>query len=342
MTDSLAAEPLGPHTKPVILAIFAATYLGIAIGRVPGLKLNRVGIVLLGAIAMMIFGGITTREVISFVNWPTVLLLFGFFVISAQLRLSGFYDWIAGNVAVRLCRPGQFLFLLMVVAGGLSALLNNDVVCLVFTPIVGSALLRKRINPVPFLIALAIASNIGAAATLVGNAQNMLIGEVAHLGFGNYILWSICPVLFALAAAYGIIWFMSRKNLQSTLPVPDNARQQTYPFNLRHTLKGLVILAVVVCLLFTSFPKEIIALAAAAIHLASPKFRTEDLLALVEWQILVLFMALFAVTSSFSIHRLRRPGRCTGWLRAASILAAPSISPSPPRVCPISSIIPPP
>ena len=92
MKALLAFAAVEVHPKPAVLTIFAITYLGVALGRVPGLKLNRVGIVLLGAIAMMIFAGVTTGDVISYVNWPTILLLFGFFVISAQLRLSGFYD----------------------------------------------------------------------------------------------------------------------------------------------------------------------------------------------------------------------------------------------------------
>jgi len=287
------------HSHPAIIAIFALTYLGIAMGRVPGLKLNRVGIVMLGAIAMMIFGRIPTGQVIACINWPTILLLFGFFVISAQLRLCGFYDWLAGVVAARVGRPGRFLLLLMAVSGGLSAFLSNDIACLVFTPIVGTALLRKQMNPVPFLIALAIASNLGAAATIIGNPQNMMIGAVAHLDFGHYLVWSLVPVFFALAAAFGIIWLMSRKNLQSTLAAPEDLQRKTYPLNLPHVIKGLVILAVVVGLLFTSFPREIIALAAAAIHLASPRYRTEDLLGLVEWPILVLFMGLFVVTGAF-------------------------------------------
>src|SRR6516225_9903292 len=104
-----------------ILIVFAITYIGIAMGHVPGLKLNRVGIVLLGAIGMMVFGGVTTSQAISYINWPTVLLLFGFFVISAQLRLSGFYDQIANGISSRLDHPGRFLLVLMIVTGGLSA-----------------------------------------------------------------------------------------------------------------------------------------------------------------------------------------------------------------------------
>jgi Na+/H+ antiporter NhaD/arsenite permease-like protein len=299
MTGLIATATAGFQEKPVILAIFAGTYLGIAMGRVPGLKLNRVGIALLGAIAMMIFGNVTTADVISYVNWPTIFLLFGFFVISAQLRLSGFYDWVAGGISARLGNPARFLFILMVVTGGLSAFLNHDIVCYVFTPIAGAALLRRQINPVPFLIALAISSNIGAAATLIGNPQNMMIGEVAHLDFGRYILWTFVPVIFAMAAAYGIIWMLSRGKLQVAPPASTEFRQEIYPLNRAHTIKGLVILAVVIGLFFSPLPKEIIALAAAGIHLASTKFRTDDLLKLVDWPILVFFMGLFVVTGVF-------------------------------------------
>lgn len=282
-----------------ILAIFAITYAGIAAGRIPGLKLNRVGIVLLGAIAMMIFGGLDTNQVISYINWPTVLLLFGFFVISAQLRLSGFYGKVAKAVSARLDHPARFLLLLMAVTGGLSAFLNHDIVCFVFTPIVGSALLRKQLNPVPFLIALAIASDIGAAATLIGNPQDMMIGAVANLSFGGYLLWSAAPVASAMAAAYGIIWFMSRDHLRAEQTAPNAPETGEYPFNRPHSIKGIVILILVVGLFFTSLPKEIIALAAAGIHLASRKFRTEELLGLVDWPILVLFMGLFVITGAF-------------------------------------------
>jgi Na+/H+ antiporter NhaD/arsenite permease-like protein len=285
--------------KTIILLIFGITYLGIAMGRIPGLKLNRPGIALLGAIAMMIFGHVTTADAVSYINWPTIFLLFGFFVISAQLRLSGFYDIIAVNLANQLTHPARFLFILMLAGGGLSAFLNNDVVCFVFAPITGVALLRQRINPVPFLIALAIASNLGAGATLIGNPQNMMIAEVAHLDFGGYLLWSIAPVLFAMAAAYGIIWFMSRNHLQGTQSSPVESSQQTYPYNRIHTIKGMIILVAVIGLFFSPLPKEIIALAAAAIHLASTKFRTEDLLGLVDWPILVLFMGLFVVAGAF-------------------------------------------
>jgi Na+/H+ antiporter NhaD/arsenite permease-like protein len=282
-----------------VLAIFTLTYLGIALGHVPGLKLNRPGIALLGAIAIIIFSGMSTTNVVGLINWPTILLLFAFFVISAQLRLSGFFGRVANAIASRLDNPARFLLSLMLVTAGLSAFLNHDIVCFVFAPVVASALLRRRINPVPFLIALAIASNIGAAATFVGNPQNMLIAEVGGLDFGPYVLWCIAPVLFALACAYALIWVMSRHHLTCSVTVPDDGQNDAQPFDRRHTIKGLVILVLVIAFFFTRIPKEITALTAAAIHLASPKFRTEDILKLVDWSILVLFIGLFVVTGAF-------------------------------------------
>jgi Na+/H+ antiporter NhaD/arsenite permease-like protein len=300
VTVQTASLPHGalPGTT-AISVIFALTYCGIAVGHVPGLRLNRTGIALLGAIAIMIFSGLPTQTVVGFVDWPTVLLLFGFFVLSAQLRLSGFFDAAAAGLAARLDNPARFLLTLMAVVAGLSAFLNHDIVCFAFAPVVGAALVRKHLNPVPFLVALAIASNIGAAATIVGNPQDMMIAQAAKLSFGPYLLWCITPVLLALAAAYGIIWGLSRNSLASDAEAPARPPAQLRPFNRFHTIKGLVILALVVALFFTSIPKEIVALTAAGIHLASPKYKTEDLLAEVDWPILVLFIALFVVTGAF-------------------------------------------
>ena len=117
-------------------------------------------------------------------------------------------------------RRGSSL-VLMAVAAGLSAVFNHDIICFVFAPIIGAALLQRRLNAIPFLIALAIASNMGAAATIIGNPQDMMIAQVAHLDFGRYLLWCAVPVLVALAFAYAIIWQMSRRHLQSVLTVRD-------------------------------------------------------------------------------------------------------------------------
>jgi len=288
------------HQRPALLVILILTYAGIAFGHVPGLKLDRSGIALLGAIAAVSVGGVSIPDSILYINWPTILLLFGFFVISAQLQLSGFYHKIADHISVHLEHPAFFLFILMMVAGGLSAILNHDVVCLVFTPIVGAAVLGKRLNPCPYLIALAISSNLGASATLIGSPQNMMIGELAHLDFGRYVLWCAAPVGFAFVSAYAIIWMLSRKTIRQNAIELNSLPKFEPAFDRQHTLKGIVILIVVIALFFTSLPKEVIVLTAAGVHLASPKYHTADLLGLVEWPVLVLFMGLFVVTGAFS------------------------------------------
>jgi len=139
-----------------------------------------------------------------------------------------------------------------------------------------------------------------AAAEREKNAASILRSRVWRGSrFGRYLLWSMVPVVFAMTAAYGIIWLMSRKNLQATLAIQNRPAQPSYPFNRLHTIKGILILSVVIGLFFTAIPKEVIVLAAAGIHLASTKFRTEDLLGLVEWPILVLFIGLFVVAGAF-------------------------------------------
>lgn len=285
--------------RTVVLAIFVLTYAGIAVGRVPGLKLDRTGIVLLGAIAVMVFGGIPTARVIGFIHWPTILLLFGFFVLSAQLRLSGFFDAVAARIADRIEDPSRFMLYLMLSTAGLSAFLNHDIVCIAFAPILAVALRKRRLNPAPFLVALAISSNIGAAATIVGNPQDMMIAQVSGLDFGHYAVWCLPPVAFALAAAYCIIWLLSRRQVFQASETSPDATTPAFPLNRPHTIKGLVILAAVILLFFSPLPKELIALTAAGFHLASPKFTTQELLRHIDWPILLLFMGLFVVTGAF-------------------------------------------
>jgi Na+/H+ antiporter NhaD/arsenite permease-like protein len=155
---------------------------------------------------------------------------------------------------------------------------------------------------VPYLIALALASNIGAAATLVGNPQGMLIAQVGQLDFGAYVLWSAVPVALSLLAAWALIWRASRAEWQSSAATQMPAATTPLvplPLDRHHTVKGLVILVAVIVLFFGPWPKELIALTAAGIHLASPKFRTDDLLRLVDWPVLLLFMGLFVVTGAF-------------------------------------------
>lgn len=281
------------------LAIFTATYIALAAGHVYWFRLDRSAIALVGAIALLAVGSLTLQDAVASINFPSMLMLFGLFVIAAQLQRAGFYHGVAGRLTALLDRPARFLLLLMIASGALSAFLNNDVVCFAFTPIVGAALVRKRVNPVPFLIAIALASNIGCAATLIGNAQDILIGQIGHLDFGRYMLFALPPVVLSMAAAYGLVWRSARRSLQLAADAPEPETQEpTEPFDKAQAIKGLVVTAALVILFFTPLPRYLVALVAAAVLLTSHTLKSKKILKLVDWQLFILFFSLFVLVGA--------------------------------------------
>ncbi|MFZ5776420.1 MAG: anion transporter [Thermodesulfobacteriota bacterium] len=287
------------------LAIFATTYLGMAVGRVPGLTLDRTGIALLGAIAMVVSGTVPLREAIQAIDLPTILLLYSLMVVSAQLRLGGFYTRVAERTASLLARPRLCLLATMLVAGLLSALLANDIVCLAFTPVLTTALLRAGRSPLPFLLGLACASNIGSAATIIGNPQNMLIGQVGQLHFGQFLWWCGPPSLLALLGGYAIISLLFRTELAAPPSPTHNEPNGTWPeFNRWQSSKGLIAVSMLVCLFFTPIPRELSALTTAGFLLCSRTMRSRRVMELVDWHLITLFCSLFIVVHGIASQGL--------------------------------------
>ncbi len=293
------------HLALATLIIFCLTYAGIAIGHGLIWKLDRTGIALLGGIAMLSLGCVTLPEAVASVNMPSILLLFGLMVVAGQLHYAGFYQWAAQWISKTLDRPALFLFLLMMASGILSAFLNNAVVVLAFAPVIIYSLRKKHLNPVPFLIALPISANIGCAATMVGNAQNVLIGEMAKLNFGSYMLFAVPPVLISLLAAYGICYYVGRRDFHRRPEATPVHREilEDVPFDWWRTTKGISVLtAVVVLLITTKYPSYLLALTGAGMLLCSQRLESKKVLALVNWQLLVLFIGLFVVVGAFSTN----------------------------------------
>ncbi|MEW6115576.1 MAG: anion transporter [Nitrospirota bacterium] len=286
------------------LIIFLATYAGIALGGIPGLALDRTGIAVLGAIAFVATGIVSTGDAVSAIDFPTILLLYSLMVLSSQFRLGGFYTWAALRITRLMDRPQRFLLAMMLVSALLSAVLANDIVCLAFTPVLAVSLLRAGINPVPFLIGLAVASNIGSAATIIGNPQNMLIGQVGQLDFGRFFLWCAPPSLISLAAGYLIIVALYRRQfVQPTPPLPD-MHEQWPAFDRHQSSKGILATIVLIVLFFTGIPREISAIAIAGLLLCSRKMQTRSLLGLVDWHLITLFCALFIVIKGVETTQL--------------------------------------
>lgn len=302
----------------IAAVIFCTAYIGIALGKIPGAGLDRVGIALLGAIAMVGFGVMKPETAFHSIDLPTILLLYSLMIISAQLRLGGFYTWSASKILALLVRPKLFLLAAMIVSALFSAVLANDIVCFAFTPVLAVSLLQARLNPLPFLLGLAVASNIGSAATIIGNPQNMLIGQVGRLDFGGFLLWAGPPSALALLAGYIIICFTYRNRLQATMDDTIAVRTGDWPvFNPWQTAKGIIAVTALIALFFTPFPREITAISIAGLLLCSRRQKTRDILGLVDWHLITLFCALFiliqGILQNDGLHSMIAQLACRGF-----------------------------
>jgi Na+/H+ antiporter NhaD/arsenite permease-like protein len=295
------SSPYEKKKDVTALTIFIVSYIGIALGRIPGLALDRVGIAILGAIAMVVFKVLTPESAAAAINFPTICLLYALMIISAQLRLGGFYTFTAIRTARLVGSPKTFLLALMVVSAVLSAVLANDIICFAMTPLVIVPLRKNGRNAVPYLIGLAVSSNIGSAATLIGNPQNMLIGQVGKLDFTHFFLWALPPSILSLAAAYGLIlWIYKGRLITHDAPFEQPAHMDWPPFDRWQTAKGLCAVTVLVFLFLTDLPRDISALGVSGILLCSRKMKTREILGLIDWQLITLFCALFVIIHGIS------------------------------------------
>src|SRR3989337_1414529 len=277
------------------LIIFLITYAGVAIGEIPGLALDRTGIALIGAILMVVFGVLSTKEAILSIDISTILLLYGLMVLSSQFRLGGFYTWTALKITKFMDKPERFLLVLMIVSAVLSAILANDIVCLAFTPVLTVSLMNAGLNPIPFLIGLAVSSNIGSASTIIGNPQNMLIGQLGKLDFGHFFLWCTPPSLLSLIGAYFVINIIYSKNFVGNNSPAIIERRAWASFNRHQSTKGIIATIILIILFFTDIPREISAISIAGLLLCSRSMHTRSILGFIDWHLITLFCALFIV-----------------------------------------------
>jgi len=321
-----------------VVAIFAVVYLGMILGGLPLLQLDRTGVALLGAIAIVAIGDLTPGQAAEAVHLPTLLLLFSFMVISAQMRLGGFYAWVTRRIAALPAGPPLLLAAVIGAVAALSAVFSNDVVCLAVAPVLADACLRRGLDPVPFLLALACAANIGSAATLIGNPQNMLIGEVLKLPFGGYFLEAIVPVLAGLVALWLLLVWQSRGRWASTKTAAAAPPEVDRPLDRWQTAKGLAVAAALIgVFLFTELPRDVAALTGAGLLLMSRKLHSTDMLGQVDWELLILFIGLFVVNHALehtgvtaqAIQALAAQGMSLtepGWLFAAALVLSNVVS----------------
>ncbi|MEX2615588.1 MAG: SLC13 family permease [Alphaproteobacteria bacterium] len=280
----------------LVAIVFVAVYAGMALGRWPALAIDRTGVALIGAIVLLI-AAVPGSDPLASVNVGALAVLFGLMVLSAQFAASGFYGFCAARLGASDAAPWRLLALVVCVTGALSTVLANDIVVFAMTPILCRGLLASGRDPRPYLLAHAGAANAGSAATLIGNPQNILIGEHGGLDFWRYALDAAPVALAALAVVFVTVAVLWRRELAT----PFRSAAQTVPVLNRPALaKGLVATAVLLALLATDLPAWQSALMIAGALLVSRRLSTRDMLALVDWHLLVLFAGLFIVTGAFS------------------------------------------
>ncbi|GHB97583.1 transporter [Cerasicoccus arenae] len=281
------------------MVVFALVYLGMALGTAPYVKIDRTGIALLGAIVLVSGGWITEKAAWDSINTETMALLLGLMILSSQMQLSGAYQVLTKQITHFNIGPAGLLGAVVGLAGMLAAFLTNDVIALAVAPVLIHVCIERRLNPLPFLLALCCAVNAGSALTLIGSPQSMLIGQALDLDFIRFIGATIVPTLVAFGTIWGIIVWLYRGQWDAPAGT-DQTNGNGVELNRFGAIKGMVVLAIVlVMFVFTKMPRELVALSAGGLLLVNRHYTTRNLLKEVDWQLLMLFIGLFVVNAAF-------------------------------------------
>jgi len=289
----------------ITLFIFLMVYLAMGLGKLPGFKVDRTGAAMIGAMAMMAVGSIGAKAAWVAVDYRTIGMLFGLMVVSGAFAESGFYEWAARKVATLSVGPVALLAVFVAVSGGLSALLTNDVVVVAMTPLLVSVTLARGLNPVPFLLAFCFAANTGSAGTLIGSPQNMIAAQELGISFTGFLSVAGIPALLSLPIVWGIVAWMYRGKwtLEHAGVSGGEDPDKTTPnsLNIPETCKAIFItIAVIIAFVLDVWPKELVALTAAAILLLNRKISSSDVLRRVDANLLLLISGLFIVNAALS------------------------------------------
>jgi Na+/H+ antiporter NhaD/arsenite permease-like protein len=273
--------------------IVIATYAGIAFGQVPGLRMNRATIALVGAAALVAIGAITEEEALAAIDVGTILLLAAMMVINVNLRMAGFFRFITSRTLRIAATPRILLGLIIISSGLLSALFLNDTICLMVTPLVVDITLRLKRNPIPYLIGLATATNVGSVATITGNPQNIIIGQSSGIPYLTFLAYLGPVAIVGLVICWLVIVLSYPAEFQGTLTKTQLPPPRPYNPLLSRAL--LIVVGLVIAFLM-GLPIVTSACVAAALLLIS-RIRPIKLLNL-DWELLVLFAGLFVVTGA--------------------------------------------
>ncbi len=306
------------------LVIFAGTYLVIAVGKLPGYRLDRAGAALLGAALMVGLGVLPLEAAYRAIDFDTITLLLGMMILVANLKLSGFFRLVNGFIMTRARHPLVLLIAVVLVCGFFSAFLVNDTICLIMTPIVAELVISLKRNPLPYLLAIPMASNVGSTATITGNPQNMIIGSLSQIPYGNFAA-ALSPVAAAglvltvlLIAAIYRDEFLGRAGLAQP---PARSARYHGPLVVKSVLVAIAMMA----LFFAGLPVAGVAIVGGALLLFTRRVKADKVYFEIDWPLLLMFVGLFVVVAGLE-HVVLTPEAATAigrlHLQSAPVLAA--------------------
>lgn len=283
--------------KVVATAVIAGlTLIGVAVGRWPGLRMNRASLALVGATLLLALGLMPLEDAYRAVDWHTIVLLLGMMILNVNLRLAGFFQLVTALLVRHARTPRRLLAWLILSSGVLSALFLNDTIALMLTPLVVELALALRRNPLPYLVALVTAANVGSVATVMGNPQNMLVAMASGIGFVDFFL-ALAPIA---ALGLGVIWvvivLVYRAEFAPTVLAETHARPGRPHRQLLR--KSIAATGVLLVALLAGTPIPLAALLAAALLLITRRLKPERVFREIDWGLLVFFAALFVVTGA--------------------------------------------
>ena len=290
-------------------AVFAASYLVFALGKFPGMKIDRPGAAIIGAVLMAAFRIVSPLQALRDIDFTTIVLLFSMMLIVGNLRLVGFFEWITGLV-LRWVKPVHLLPTVIVTCGILSAFFVNDIICLVMVPLVLAVARRMNVRPLPYLLAVATASNIGSVATITGNPQNMLIGSYSGISYRFFIAHMAPIAAVGLALDWAVLHWLF---LPAEAPQPVIAEAVEFKGRPRAQLgKPAVVVALVVAGFFAGVPPAMMAAIGAALLLITRTLEPRKVYQEIDWGLLVFFIGLFIIVGG-----AQRAGLVAGLLSLA-------------------------
>jgi Na+/H+ antiporter NhaD/arsenite permease-like protein len=275
--------------------IFVGSYLALAIGRIPGLSIDRAGIALVGAGLMVVAGAPPLEGAYEAVDGNTIALLLGMMIVVASLRLSGFFAVANAWAIAHARRPLILLGAVVATSGVFSAFLVNDAICLVLTPLVLKLTLTLGRKPAPYLLAVAMASNVGSTATITGNPQNMMIGSYSHIPYTQFAL-TLAPVALvglivtvALVALFYRDEFFTRARLQAKLP--------SVTVNRALMIRSLLATLILIASFFAGVVPAKAALIVGGLLLLTRRVKSRRVYQEIDWSLLLMFAGLFVIVA---------------------------------------------